>query len=70
MNWMDYESNLSQRLDRLELKSMLIDHILNRLRYLTDLKDKDEYDYTETLGRIKELELLLEFLNKLSQPKN
>lgn len=69
MNWMDYESNISQRLDRLELKSMLMDHILNRLRYLTDLKDKNEYDYTETLGRIKELESLLEFLNKLSQEK-
>lgn len=67
---MDYESsNTGKRLEYLELKSDLMEHILNRLRYLTDLKEKEEHTYCENLGRIMELESLLQFLNNL-KPQN
>lgn len=69
---MDHESleSINNRLDKLELKSQITEHILNRLRYLTDLKTKDEYKYTEILGRIEELEEFLTFFNNLSNTKN
>lgn len=70
MNWMDHEASLNERLSKLELKSQVIEHIVNRLRYLTDQKSKNEYDYTETLGRIYELELFLNYFKTLTEPKN
>ena len=70
MNWMDHEASLNERLSKLELKSQVIEHIVNRLRYLTDHKSKNEYDYTETLGRIYELELFLNYFKTLTTPQN
>jgi len=70
MNWMDYEASLNERLNRLEIKSQIIDHIVNRLRYLTDLKTKNEYEYTELLGRINELELFLTYFKTITTTNN
>jgi len=67
MNWMDYESNMSNKLDMLELKGKLIEYILGRIKSLTAIKTTTEYEYTEILGRIKELELIL---NELKQTTN
>ena len=70
MNWMDHEASLNERLSKLELKSQVIEHIVNRLRYLTDHKSNNEYDYTETLGRIYELELFLNYFKTLTTTQN
>jgi hypothetical protein len=70
MNWMDYEASLNERLNKLEIKSQIIDHIVNRLRYLTDLKTKNEYEYTELLGRINELELFLTYFKTITTTNN
>jgi vacuolar-type H+-ATPase subunit E/Vma4 len=70
MNWMDYEASLNERLNRLEIKSQIVDHIVNRLRYLTDLKTKNEYEYTELLGRINELELFLTYFKTITTTNN
>jgi vacuolar-type H+-ATPase subunit E/Vma4 len=70
MNWMDYEASLNERLNRLEIKSQVMDHIVNRLRYLTDLKTKNEYEYTELLGRINELELFLTYFKTITTTNN
>jgi hypothetical protein len=70
MNWMDYEASLNERLNKLEIKSQIVDHIVNRLRYLTDLKTKNEYEYTELLGRINELELFLTYFKTITTTNN
>jgi hypothetical protein len=61
---MDFEQ-LNNRLDRLELKSQIIEHVLNRIKYLVELKTTDEYEYSDKLGRISELEELLKYFNEI-----
>jgi vacuolar-type H+-ATPase subunit I/STV1 len=68
MNWMDFEQ-LNTKLDKLELKSQVIEHILNRIKYLIELKTTDEYEYSVKLGRINELEELLKYFNEIQTTK-
>jgi hypothetical protein len=39
--------------------------VLNRIKYLVELKTTDEYEYSDKLGRISELEELLKYFNEI-----
>jgi hypothetical protein len=49
----------------LETTTYLINYIEGRVQELTQQTESTEYDYCEHLGRIKELELLLQTLKEL-----
>jgi hypothetical protein len=65
MNWMDHESQILNRLNKLELKAELTNYILNRIKSLIEINTKDEYIYTETFSRIDELKLILEEIKEI-----
>lgn len=69
MNWMDHEASIVDRLNKLEIKSQITEHLLNRLKHLTTLKNNNEYEYAEVLGRINEIELFLNYFKLMTTQK-
>lgn len=66
---MDHESSIVDRLNKLEIKSQITEHLLNRLKHLTTLKNNNEYEYAEVLGRINEIELFLNYFKLMTTQK-
>lgn len=66
---MDHEASIVDRLNKLEIKSQITEHLLNRLKYLTTLKNNNEYEYAEVLGRINEIELFLNYFKLMTTQK-
>jgi hypothetical protein len=66
---MDHEASIIDRLNKLEIKSQITEYLLNRLKHLTTLKNKNEYEYAELLGRINEIELFLNYFKLMTTQK-
>lgn len=66
---MDHEASIVDRLNKLEIKSQITEHLLNRLKHLTTLKNNNEYEYAEVLGRINEIELFLNYFKLMTTQK-
>ena len=58
MNYLDFE-----KLGYYDLKSQLNDYIHTRLKEIEANKDKTEYDFCTTRGRIEELQALFNFFS-------
>ena len=52
---------------RKEMRSKIIDYVNNRINQLTNEKSATEYDYTQKLGQMLELEQILKFSRGLKE---
>ena len=52
---------------RKEMRSKIIDYVNNRITELTTEKTDNEYEYTQKLGQMLELEQVLKFSRSLKE---
>lgn len=52
---------------RKEMRSKIIDYVNDRISQLTDKKAETEYDYTQKIGQMLELEQILKFSRGLKE---
>jgi hypothetical protein len=52
---------------RKEMRSKIIDYVNNRITELTNQRTDNEYEYTQKLGQMLELEQVLKFSRSLKE---
>ena len=52
---------------RKEMRSKIIDYVNNRITELTNKRTDNEYEYTQKLGQMLELEQVLKFSRSLKE---
>ena len=52
---------------RKEMRSKIIDYVNNRITELTNERTDNEYEYTQKLGQMLELEQVLKFSRSLKE---